>query len=80
MQSAFRFIEGLINIICAAFPPERSYLSQSPARVKHNVLCRTQMQDMRKPGEVGRVLRLLFSRRHLLVIISNTNYKYLYFI
>ena len=60
---------------------ERSYLSQSPARVKNNVLCRTQMQDMRTPGEVGQVLRLPFSRRHLSsVIISDTNDKHLYFI
>ena len=59
---------------------ERSYLSQSPARVKNNVLCRTQMQDMRTPGEAGRVLRLPFSRRHLSVILSDTNEKHLYFI
>ena len=60
---------------------ERNYLSESPARVKNNVLCWTQMQDMRTPGEVGRVLRLPFSRRHLSsVIISDTNDKHLYFI
>ena len=60
---------------------EGSYLSQSPARVKNNVLCRTQMRVGWRPGETGRVLRLPFSRRHLSsVIISDTNDKHLYFI
>ena len=51
---------------------ERSYLSQSPTLVKHNVLCRMRIGSDAWRG--GSVLRLPHSRRHLSpVIISDTN-------
>ena len=56
---------------------ERSYLSQSPARVKNNVLCQTQMQI----GSDAWIGGSGFTRQHLSsVIISDTNDKNLYFI